>query len=103
MSKQDYIARIQIAVSQLHDCTAIWRETVPVCEMFHGRAIWSGEVEVFDLTGHAKAKQAYAWSHLDADGGERTQFVTILGIPPVDSPQTAVRAAIIHQVREGQK
>lgn len=103
MGKQDYIARVQVAVSQLHNCEAVWRETVPVCEEFHGRTIWSGDVEVFDLTGHPKAKQAYAWSHLDADQDERTQFVTVLGIPPVNSPQIAVRVAIIHQVRESQK
>ena len=54
-----------------------------------------GEVEVFDLDGHPKAKRAYAWSHREGqdDNGER--FVTVLEIPPVDSAVTAVRASIV--------
>ena len=53
-NKQDYLARVQDAVSQLHDCGATWRETVPVHEIFRGQTVWQGEVEVFDLNGHPK-------------------------------------------------
>jgi hypothetical protein len=62
-NKQDYLARLQVAVSQLHNCGAVWRESVPVKEVFRDKTIWQGEVEVFDLTGHPKAKRAYGWSH----------------------------------------
>ena len=90
-NKQDYLARLQVAVSQLHDCGAIWRETVPVHEVFQGKTVWQGDVEVFDLTGHPKAKRAYAWSHPEGDDNKGERFVTVLEIPPVDSPQTAVK------------
>ena len=50
-----------------------------------------GAVEVFRLTGHPKAKRCYAWSFTE---GKETRFVTVLEIPPVESAQTAVRAAI---------
>jgi hypothetical protein len=98
-NKQDYLARLQVAVSQLHNCGAIHRETVPVTEVFNGQTIWQGEVEVFDLNGHPKAKRAYAWSHRDGkdDAGER--FVAVLEIPPVVSPETAVKVAIAAEVK----
>jgi hypothetical protein len=99
VNKQDRIAQIQVAVSQLHNCGATHVETVPVREIFRGKTIWHGNVEVFDLHGHAKAKRAYAWSHLDGDNDERTRFVAVLEIPPVESPETAVKVAIAAEVK----
>lgn len=58
--------------------------------------VWEGVVEVFKIDGHPKAKRCYAWSYQDK--GE-TQFVTALEIPPVTSPQTAVKAVIASQSR----
>ena len=95
MNKQDYIAQVQVAVSQLHNCGAVWRETVPVHEVFRGETVWQGDVEVFDLHDHPKAKRAYAWSHLDGNADERTRFVAVLEIPPVESAETAVRVQIV--------
>jgi hypothetical protein len=94
-NKQDYLARLEVTVSQLHNCGAAWRETVPVHEVFQGQTVWQGEVEVFDLTGHPKAKRAYAWSHREGQNDEGERFVTVLEIPPVVSPITAVRASIM--------
>ena len=99
MNKQDYIARIQVAVSQLHNCGAVWRESVPVHEVFRGQTVWTGEVEVFDLNGHPKAKRAYGWSHPEDDDNQRERFVAVLEIPPVVSPETAVRASIVADER----
>jgi len=72
---------------------------VTVHEVFRGQTAWMGDVQVFTLSGHPKAKKAYAWSHADGkdDTGER--FVTVLEIPPVDSPQTAVKVAIAAEMR----
>lgn len=104
-NKQDYLARVQVAVSQLHNCGALWRETVPIHEIFQGQTVWQGEVEVFDLTGHPKAKRAYAWSHREGLNDEGERFVTVLEVPPVESPITAVRASILadRQKRRAQK
>jgi hypothetical protein len=62
-----------------------------VVEMFGSKTVWEGVVESFALIGHPKAKRCYAWSY--QDNGE-TQYINVLEIPPVVSPQTAVRAAI---------
>lgn len=64
-SISNYISRVQVALMQLHNCGATWRETVPVHEVFRGQTVWQGEGEVFDLTGHPKAKRAYGWSRRD--------------------------------------
>src|ERR1039458_503813 len=85
---------------QLHDCGATWRESVPVREVFRGKTLWRGDVEVFDLTGHAKAKRAYGWSHPDGDDNKTERFVAVLEIPPVESPQTAVKMAIYSDIKQ---
>jgi hypothetical protein len=72
---------------------------VPVEEVFRGQTIWKGKVEVFDLTGHPKAKRAYAWSHLDGADDSDERFVAVLEIPPVDSPESAVKVAIAAEVK----
>jgi hypothetical protein len=62
-NKHEYLARLQAAIQQLHDCGANFRETAPVQEVFQGRTLWQGEVEVFDVYGHPRTKVCYAWSH----------------------------------------
>ncbi len=98
-NKQDYLAQVQVAVEHLHRCGAVHIETVPVHELFRGKTVWRGDVEVFALIGHPKAKRAYAWSHLDGPKDERTRFVAVLEIPPVDSAQKAVQVQIVKDVK----
>src|SRR2546430_274143 len=83
-NKQDYLNALRAVILRLHQSEAVYRETVPVHETFQGKTVWQGEVEVFDLTQHSKAKRCYAWGHLEGTNGER--YVTVLEIPPVDSP-----------------
>jgi hypothetical protein len=102
-NKQDYLAQVQVAIQQLHQCGAMHRATVPVHEVFRGQTVWQGDVEVFDINGHPKAKRCYAWSHLDGANDERTRFVAVLEIPPVSSPETAVKIAVAAEIRNSQK
>ena len=95
MNKQDYVSRLLLTIQHLHNCAAVHRQTVPVHEVFRGKTLWGGNVEVFDLTGHPKAKRCYGWTY-----GEPEEFITILELPPVDSPQSAVKAGIAYQIRE---
>ena len=94
-NKREYLKKLKAGVEYLHKCQAIHRSTVPVHEVFRGATVWQGNVEVFDLTGHPKAKRAYAWSHLEGKNDETERVVAVLEIPPVESPITAVRAAIV--------
>jgi hypothetical protein len=65
--------------------------------MFGDMVAWEGVVETFDLEGHPKAKRAYAWRLMD---GSELRYVAVLEIPPVESPQTAVKVAIAARARE---
>jgi hypothetical protein len=68
--------------------------------MFQGKSVWEGLVEVFDLHGHPAASRVYAWAHAMDDKMHPKRHVTVLHIPPVVSPETAVKAAIVQQYRE---
>jgi hypothetical protein len=76
---------------------------VPVNEVFRGQTVWQGNVEVFDLHGHPKAKRCYGWSHAEGKDDKGERFVTVLEMPPVSSPETAVKVAIVADVRAAQK
>ena len=98
----DYIAELQAVFMKLHGCDAEYVETVPVVEEFEGETIWQGDVEVFDLVGHPKASRGYGWGYIENEEGGRGYF-TVLELPPVDSPQTAVQAAIRSEIQNAQK
>ena len=98
----DYIEEIKAVFMVQHGCEASYVETVPVREVFQGETIWEGDVEVFDLTGHPKATRGYGWGYVVTDEGGRRYF-TVLELPPVDSPQTAVKAAIMSEIKNARK
>ncbi len=85
------------AILDLHGCKAMWIESVPVKETFQGKTVWEGIVQVFNLFGHPPASRCYAWSHETEDG--KRKFFAVLHQASVDSPQAAVRAAIVAEYR----
>jgi hypothetical protein len=99
-NKQNYLARLQVAIEHLHDCGAIHRKTVPVEEVVRGKSVWKGEAEVFDLHGHDKAKRCYGWLHPEGEDDKGERFVTVLGIPPVDSAETAVKMSMYSDIKK---
>jgi hypothetical protein len=99
---EDYIAEIKAVILNLHGALAEHVETVPVSEEFQGQTVWEGEVEVFDLEDHPKAKRAYAWGHATDEEGTGRRYVTVLELPPVTSPETAVKASIVRDFRAGE-
>ena len=92
------MANIQKAVEEHAKCAATHRESAPVTEGYLGQKIaWEGVVEVFDLDGHPKAKRAYGWQFWE---GQNAQYTVVLGIPPIDSPNAAVRASIAAEAQQ---
>ncbi len=91
----DYFSELQDAIRSLHGCESSHIKTVLVKEQFQGQVAWEGEVEVFSIAGHPRAKKCFAWSHRTGKDDQATRYVTILGVPPINSPIDAVRAAII--------
>lgn len=93
----DEISELQNAIRATHRCESRWTASVRVEEKFAGKTACNGIVEVFALVDHPKAKYAYAWTYRD-DGQDKTTVV--LKIPPVDSPQTAIKGAIASKARK---
>jgi hypothetical protein len=93
-------AQLKEAVERMHGGTAQLAQSVPVLETFEGK-LWEGVVHVFDLTGHPTATRAYAWSS-PVEGSTKRRFFAVLHQPPVESPQAAVRAAIVAEHRAEQ-
>ena len=76
MANKEYIERLHMVITQLHECDALHAASVPVHEVFQGQTAWEGVVEVFDLIGHPKAKRCYAWTY-----GDPEEFITALEKP----------------------
>lgn len=81
----------------MHLCKALYIKSVPVHEMFEGKTAWQGEVALFKIHRHPKATRCYAWSYKE---GEAIKPIAVLEIPPVDSPQSAVKVAIASKARQ---
>jgi hypothetical protein len=94
-----YIEELRGVIRKLHEVESTHRQSVPVKEVFNGRTVWEGIVEVFDLHGHPKANMAYAWTHETDDPDKPKRHVTVLHIPPAVSPEAAVRVAIAQELR----
>ena len=94
----NYIARLQNAIRQLHRCESKYVESVIVSGtfvFFPEDTVEESEVAVFELSGNPKAKRAYAWSYRT---GNNTRCVVVLEVPPVTSPRTALEAAIAAEI-----
>ena len=92
-----YIEELRGIIKNLHGVDSRHVESVPVKEVFQGKTVWEGVVEVFELIGHPKAHRVYAWAH----DGERAKesSVAVLHIAPITSAAAAVRAALIQEFR----
>jgi hypothetical protein len=99
----DYIEELKAVILSLHGCTATHVETVPVTEEFQGETVWQGEVEVFETKDHPKAKRIYAWGHVSGDDDQGRRYVTVLELPPVTSPETAVKAGIVSEIKNARQ
>jgi len=85
------IDELRDAIRKLHGCDSHRVESVQVAEPY-----FKGEVQVFQLVGHATAEQCYAWSQ--PVGRERRVHVVLHGAT-VDSATKAVKATIAARER----
>jgi len=93
------ITELQDVIRTVHGCESTYRRTVHVCEVFQEKTAWDGFVRVFRLIEHPKARRCYAWSYRDE---KEIKSVTVLEIPPVDSPESAVKVAIAAKARSAE-
>ena len=88
------------AILKAHGATACHIETVRIREVIGKVAWWDGDVGIYEITGNPKAKRCYALSTPVAGYPKTT---TVLQIPPVDSPQAAVRSVIVGWSKDAKK
>jgi len=93
------LERVRKGVNAMHECKATRRSSVTVNEKLQDQTVWKGWVEVFYLSGHPQAKRCYAWSYRT---GNVEHFTEILEIPPVSSPETAVWASVVSDIKRNQ-
>lgn len=93
------VAELVRVIDHLHGCKAVHLRSEPVHEVFQGQTVWSGQVEIFALSGHPKAKHCYAWKHWEDASGQHERIVTVLELPPVNSAVAAVRASVVADVK----
>ncbi len=86
------LVNLRQAVEDEYSCLATLREIVRVLEKQEGGRVWEYDVAVFNLVDHPTAVIAYAWSD-PAQRSDIGRFYAGLHAGPVDSPETAVRAA----------
>jgi transcriptional regulator with XRE-family HTH domain len=98
-SKELMDTELKTHVERLLDCTASFIEDVVVVEKFGKETVWSGTVSIYELKGHPKATKAYAWSS-PIEGSTKRRYYAVLHMPPIDSPEKAVRASIVSGSRK---
>ena len=87
------------AIQNLHDCKATYSENVKIKEVSEGQAVWEGTVHVFEVD-RPDTDICYAWSS-PIKGSDKRKFYAVLKIPPIDSPEKAVRASIVSDFKQG--
>lgn len=90
------------AVERLHHCQASFLEDVVVVEKFGEQTVWSGIISVFSLRGHPQATKCYAWSS-PIERSTKRRYFAVLHASPIDSPEKAVRAAIVHDHKKDER
>ena len=89
------------SIDRLHNCTASYNETVQIKEVFQGSTVWQGSIHIFNVSGHPDTYTCYAWVS-PIEGSDKRKIYAVLKIPPVDSPEKAVKAAIVQDYRDSE-
>src|ERR1039458_2540872 len=95
VANREYIEKLQSVILHRHACRSAWLESLPVRDVLRDLVSWTGYVELFSLSGYLKAKTAYAWIDQEGKDDTRERVETVLEIPPVDSPLSAVWASTL--------
>ncbi len=96
MDYGQYKRELQAAIETKAACSAQYLQTQPLTFAVDGRVRWKGKVEIYQLKNHPQAKLAFGWGYKSKGG--KIAYVTVMGIPPLDSPTAAVRAFVASNI-----
>ena len=104
------IENLKKLIEKSEGCRATHFASSVVRERFEDakKPVWEGVVETFELENHPNGvKRAYAWQGWVDENQREPEYKVILGIPPVNSPERAVKVAvaaeILHLLRKSQE
>lgn len=89
-----HIPMLKEAIRINFGCEGRYVATETVTKVHEQRIIWQGEVAIFDVEHPSGATKVYAWPYANLEGDLQTAYMTILGLPPVESADDAVTVAI---------
>ena len=92
MSYREYRESVQEAIENRAKCPAVYLNTQPIRFSMDGKVLWDGKVEIFQLKGHPQAQQAFGWGY--ENKMKKMEYVTIIGIPPLDTAMAAVKGYV---------
>ncbi len=91
------IEALKQTIHENHHCLVTDLQSVWIEESDGGKTLWTGQVEIFEVQGHAKAKTAYGWWQEDSEIG----LVTILALTPTLDARKAVQAYLMSENQPG--
>jgi len=95
----DDLETLKNTVENLTKSTAVYLDKTAVIEKFGLKTAWQGIVYIFKIRGNPEAEICYAWSS-PKEGSSKRRYYAVLKIPPIDSPEKAVRAAIVRDYKK---
>ena len=98
MPELSYVDALISSIKTGYGYTAEHIESVAVNEVFKGQTIWIGIVEVFKLKDCPKTDKCYGWGFEKEKG--KMEFITVLGISTITTPQKAVQVYITGQSKQ---
>lgn len=99
MEPLNYKQALIDAIKKGYDFDATHVKTVPVKEVFQGKTIWEGDVEIFAINPPNKQPTfCFGWGFDTGTG--KTEFVTVLAFPPIDTPLKAVQAYLVNRSKQ---
>ena len=97
------IENLKLLIERSEKCRAVHAASTVVRLPHEGERemAWEGVVETFNLQGHADGiSRAYAWERPPDRANQESEYKVVLGKPPVNSPEDAVKAAIVAAFRQ---
>lgn len=95
MKFAEYIKELRNAIHTNFGCESVHVQTYPTKLMHQEEIVWEGNVEGFMLLKCTAATEGYGWLFKRDDGG--MDYVTILKVHSVTSPEKAVQAYVLSQ------
>ncbi len=97
LDNREYREKLKEAIERKAQCAVKYLHTQPLRLVEDGLITWKGKVEVYQLDGHPEAKIAFGWG-MPVDEN-KTEFITVIGRPPLETPAMAVKAYLASRDR----